>query len=143
MASHASIERVWSGPAYSFEEDFVPRPQPVAIHEGNADLLRGGLEDWIPDVSHSQPFMAMVEEGRAVSVCASVRITAAAHEAGVETLPLHRQKGHAVNVVAGWAIAVREMGAIPFYSTSWDNVASQKVAAKLDLTMCGVDFHVI
>jgi hypothetical protein len=29
----------------------------------------------------------VIEEGRAVSVCASARITRAAHEAGVETVP--------------------------------------------------------
>ncbi|TDJ22462.1 MAG: GNAT family N-acetyltransferase [Gammaproteobacteria bacterium] len=86
--------------------------------------------------------MAMIEDGQAVSVCASSRITDAAHEAGVETLPEHRRKGHAVNVVAGWASAVRLLGADPFYSTSWENVASQNVATRLGLSAFGVDFHI-
>ena len=71
-----------------------------------------------------------------------MRITAAAHEAGVETLPALRRRGHAVNEVAAWADAVRRTGAAPLYSTSWDNVASQNVAAKLGLSLFGVDFHV-
>ena len=142
LESDAPIEQVWTGPVYWLPEDIAPRVQPVEITEENADLLRGGLEDWLPDVSHRYPFMAIVEDDRAVSVCSSIRITDVAHEAGVETLPPYRGKGHAVNVVAGWAIAVRQMGAIPLYSTSWDNVASQNVAASLSSSMFGVDFHI-
>lgn len=122
--------------------DIIPKVRPVAINEANADLLRGGFEEWLPDVPHRQPFMAMIEDGHAVSLCASVRITDDAHEAGVETLPMYRQRGHAVNVVAGWARAVRKRKAIPFYSTSWDNMASQNVALSLGLSLFGTDFHV-
>lgn len=142
LASHAPIEDVSAGPAYWFSEDAIPSAEPVAIGEANADLLRGGLDDWLVDVPDRHPFMAIIEEGHAVSVCASVRITDAAHEAGVETLPAHRRRGHAVNVVASWANAVQKMGAAALYSTSWDNLASRGVAAKLGLTMFGVDFHV-
>ena len=142
LTSHAPIERVWAGPAYWFSTDVAPRAQPVEINESNADLLQGGLEDWLEDVPHRRPFMAMVEDGHAVSVCASVRITHAAHAAGVETLPTYRRKGHAANVVAGWANAVRKLHAIALYSTSWDNTASRNVAAGLGLSMLGVDFHI-
>lgn len=142
LESQTPIERVGSGPAYWFSTEVVPGLQPTEINETNADLLRGGFEDWLVDMPHRRPFMAMVEDGRAVSVCASVRITNAAHEAGVKTLPAYRQKGHAVNVVAGWASAVRKMRAIPLYSTSWDNTASRIVAARLGLSMFGVDFHI-
>ena len=142
LASHAPIERIWSGPAFWFSKDIAPGVLPVEISETNADLLRGGFEDWLEDVPYRRPFMAMIEDGQAVSVCASVRITDAAHEAGVETLLKYRRRGYAVNVVAGWARAVRKMSAIPLYSTSWDNTASQHVAKRLGLTMFGVDFHV-
>jgi hypothetical protein len=47
-----------------------------------------------------------------------------------------------VNVVAAWAEAVRRSGALPLYSTSSDNLASQSVATKLGATPFGVDFHV-
>jgi predicted GNAT family acetyltransferase len=60
----------------------------------------------------------------------------------VETLPEYRRRGFAVSAVAGWARAVRSSGAMPFYSTSWDNVASQAVAARLGASLAGVDFHV-
>ncbi len=142
LSSHKRIEQIWTGPAYWFETDVVPSLQSVEISEANADLLRGGLQDWLADVPHRRPFMAMIEDDHAVSVCASVRITPAAHAAGVETLPAYRQKGHAANVVAAWANAVRKLGAIPLYSTSSDNTASRALAARLGLSLFGVDFHI-
>ena len=128
LSSHKRIEQLWTGPAYWFSTDVVPSVQSVEISEVNADLLRGGLQDWLADVPHRRPFMAMIEDDHAVSVCASVRITPAAHAAGVETLPAYRQKGHAANVVAAWANAVRKLGAIPLYSTSSENTASRPVS---------------
>ena len=86
--------------------------------------------------------MAMVEDGHAVAVCASVRISAAVHCAGVETRAEHRRRGHAVNAVAGWGRAVLALGATPFYSTSWENIASQRVAQRLGLTMVALDFSI-
>ena len=151
LSAHQPIENSWAGPAYWFSTEHSPTfcnetspaIQPTQINESNADLLRGGFEDWLADVPHRQPFMAIVEDGRAVSLCASVRITDAAHEPGVETLLAYRQRGHAVNVVSGWAKEVQKVGAIPLYSTSWENHASQNVANRLGLTMFGVDFHII
>jgi hypothetical protein len=142
LSSHAPVEAVSAGPAYIFTQDVAGSMAPIAIDERNADLLRGGLEDWIPDVPHRRPFMAMVEDERAVAVCASVRISSAVHCAGVETRPEYRQRGHAVNAAAGWGRAVRALGARPFYSTSWDNIASQRVAERLGLTMVAVDFSI-
>ena len=94
------------------------------------------LHDW-------QPFLVIIEENKAVSVCRSVRITSQAHEAGVETLPGFRGKGYAADVVAEWASFVRSRGALPLYSTSWDNIASQAVARKLQLVSYGEDFHIL
>jgi predicted GNAT family acetyltransferase len=71
-----------------------------------------------------------------------VRITHEAHEAGVETLPDFRGRGYATDVVAGWARLVRSLGAVPLYSTSWENAASQAVARKLRLVQYGADFHI-
>ena len=60
---------------------------------------------------------------------------------GVETLPDFRGKGCAREVTAEWARRVRAAGAIPMYSTSWENKASQAVARKLHLNCYGADFH--
>lgn len=70
------------------------------------------------------PMAAVVVEGHAVSICASVRSSSTVHCAGVETLPQHRGRGYARHAVRGWAQLVRAIGATPFYGTTFDNVAS-------------------
>jgi RimJ/RimL family protein N-acetyltransferase len=142
LEAHAPVRKVWTGPAYRFAEYFEPSRPLVSLTEANAESLRGGFEELIEELPTWQPFVAIVEEGRAVSVCRSVRITPAAHEAGVETLPDFRGRGYAREVVAGWASSVRSSDAVPLYSTSWENTASQAVAKKLRLVQYGVDCHV-
>ena len=142
LKTHAPVRKLYMGPAYHFTEYPEPSRPLQAITETNAEMLRGGFEELIAELPAWQPFLAIVEEGRAVSVCRSVRITSEAHEAGVETLPDIRGKGYAKDVVAGWARAVRSLGAIPLYGTTWENAASQEVAKKLGLAKYGFDFHV-
>lgn len=142
LETHAPVRTLWMGPAYRFTEFPEPSRPLLVITETNAEILRGGFEELVADLPAWQPFLAVVEKGQAVSVCRSVRITPAAHEAGVETLPDFRGKGYAKDVVAGWARAVHSLGAIPLYSTSWENIASQAVAKKLRLAPYGADFDV-
>ncbi|MFL6207365.1 MAG: GNAT family N-acetyltransferase [Pyrinomonadaceae bacterium] len=142
LDGHAPVQRVETGPAYHFTEYRAPVRPLMTITETNVELLHGSFEELIEELPTWQPFVALVEEGRAVSVCRSVRITPAAHEAGVETLPNFRGKGYAQDVVAGWTRLVQSLGAMPLYSTSWENTASQAVAKKLRLVMYGADYHV-
>jgi RimJ/RimL family protein N-acetyltransferase len=144
LESHSPIERIWTGPAYALLSTLRPNASAsvVAINAANTHLLRGDFDAWLDDVPYRPPFFAVIDGGRAVSLCASVRISRAAHEAGVETLPVFRRRGHAESAVAAWARAVQQIGALPLYSTSSDNDASQGVAAKLGATQFGVDFHV-
>jgi RimJ/RimL family protein N-acetyltransferase len=142
LATHAPVHKLWMGPAYRFAEYFEPSRSLLAITETNAETLRGGFEELVAELPDWQPFLAVVEDSRAVSVCRSVRITPDAHEAGVQTLSDFSGRGYAKDVVAGWARVVQSMGAIPLYSTSWENTASQAVAKKLHLVPYGADFHV-
>src|SRR5262245_35550078 len=59
--------------------------------------------------------IAMVADGRAMSICASVILANMVHEAGVEALPDYRRRGFGVQAVAGWARAAQASGATPFY----------------------------
>ena len=143
LEAHAPVRRMWTGPTYHFTEYPEPPSRPLlAVTEANAGLLRGGFEELVEELPTFQPFFALTEEGRAVSVCRSVRITDAAHEAGVETLPEFRGRGYAKDVVTAWARSVSSKGATPLYSTSWENNASQALAKKLRLAQYGTDFHV-
>ena len=142
LEADAPVKKVSTGSAFYFPENIAPSRQPVGITEKDAERLQGGFEEMIAELPAWQPFVALIEEGRAVSVCRSVRITPEAHEAGVETLPDFRGKGYAKDVTAEWARRVRAAGALPLYSTSWENKASQAVARKLRLECYGADFGV-
>lgn|GEM_PF-437765 len=99
------------------------------MSQSNDYLLRDGLAPWRAEVPHQHPMVVAVQDGKAVSVCASVRKTATAHAAGVETLSEYRHQGHAAHAVIGWVMAVQHMGCIALYSTSWTNQASRRLAA--------------
>lgn len=142
LRAHAEIVRIWAGPAYRFPDRIGWPTSLTNITEQNADLLRDFFTDWVPGIGSIQPCVAVVDDGRAVSVCCSVRISPQAHEAGVETAERYRGRGYAPVVVAGWATAVRGLGRIPLYSTSWENAPSQRVASKLGLILYGSDLHV-
>src|SRR5262249_29091988 len=142
LARAEPIQAIESGPAYVFPDELPPAPSVVLITEANRDLLRPYLEPWLPDVATGQPLFAYVIDGHAASVCCSVRKTPIAHEAGVETVRDFRGRGYAVQVVAQWASAVRDLGRVPLYSTSWKNHASQALAAKLRLVQFGADLHI-
>ena len=142
LARVAPIEKTWAGPVFAFSNAMPITPAIVRVTDQNAECLRTFLDSWIGDVALCQPMLALLIDGRAVSLCCSVRVTEAAHEAGVETAASMRGRGYAPMVVASWARAVREDGAVPLYSTSWQNQASRSVAGKLDLVLVGSDLHI-
>ena len=141
LARSAAIQHTWLGPAFAFPAD-LPRTDAILVTPDNARVLEPLLAPWLPDVTASAPLFAATVDGQAVSVCGSVRRTDFAHEAGVETVPDYRGRGYAAHVVTAWARAVREMGRVPLYSTSWKNEASRAVARKLGLIQFGNDLHV-
>jgi hypothetical protein len=133
---------VWAGPAYLCSSDVRDGAGAVAIDDGNAHLLEPRFPDWLADVPHRRPFLAVIADGAVASLCASVRISRQVHCAGVETHPDFRRRGFALAAVSAWARAVRALGAAAFYSTSWDNLASRGVAQRLGLALVAADFHV-
>lgn len=144
LERHAPARKPGTGPAYHFPRDAMSPSRPLrALTEKDAWALQGGFEGLAAELPAWQPFVALVEGHRAVSVCRSVRITSEAHEAGVETLSDFRGRGYAKEVVAEWARLVRAAGATPLYSTSWENNASRAVARKLRLRCYGADFQVV
>lgn len=139
----APIANASAGLAFRFPASLAPgRDTQRLCDVQDANVLHPFLPKWVPDIGDSQPLIVRIIDGRAVAVCGSVRITPVAHEAGVETAAPFRGSGHAAAVVATWAIAVRQRGAEPLYSTSWQNAASRAVARKLALVPIGRDLHV-
>lgn len=145
IGSSFNVFNVRSGPLYhwvSRESQPASSVRMCRLTPADAWLLKGEFEAMRTELPAWQPFVALIEEGRAVAVCRSSRVTDEAHEAGVETLPEFRGRGYAVEVSSAWAQAVRETGAVPLYSTFWSNRASQNVAKKLRLEFVGSDFAI-
>jgi len=142
LARSGPVERTWAGPAFCFPKELPTLGNVVRVTEQNADLLSPLLEPWLGDAALCQPMVALSVSGCAVAVCCSVRRTAAAHEAGVETAPSYRRRGYAAQVVTAWAATARAIGRVPLYSTSWQNAASLAVAHRLSLLHFGSDLHI-
>lgn len=143
LARDARVLRTWMGPAFTFPEPLADAPHTAPVTAENADLLSPYLESWRGDIAGGVPMVVALDNGTAVSICASVRVTAQAHEAGVETHPEFRRRGHAARAVVAWARTVRAMGVVPLYSTSWDNEASLALSKSLGLIPFGADLHVL
>jgi RimJ/RimL family protein N-acetyltransferase len=143
LSADQEVRHIWSGPAFRFS-DTLPAQAIAAtrITRATIHLLRQMNWDQAAlarDFEEWEPMFAIVEGGVAVSLCFSSRLTEHAAEAGVETLEAYRGRGYASALVTSWAHAVRALGKVPLYSTSWDNLASQAVVRNLGLMQYGVD----
>ena len=110
-----------------------PQGEAIQVVRENVGVLRRHFESMIDNLEHFQPCLVVLDGDDAVSICDTVRRSARAAEAGLQTMETHRGKGHAVAVTSAWVSAIRAEGRIPMYSTSWENTASQGVAAKVGL----------
>jgi len=159
LRERGGIASEWCGPAYRFPRRIAAvgpeasgcAARLLAIEPADARLLERNFPDAIPDLSKRQPCIAVVEHGHAVSLCRCARSSGVipdavepcgAVEAGIETAPGHRGRGHAARAVAGWARAVRALGLEPLYSTSWQNRPSLRLAGRLGLIAYGEDLEI-
>jgi predicted GNAT family acetyltransferase len=78
-----------------------------------------------------------VSDGEVVSICHCARLSDRGAEAGVWTDAKYRGRGLAAAVTAAWASLLAGSGRTLFYSTSAENVSSQRVAARLGLREIG------
>ncbi|MFD2077772.1 GNAT acetyltransferase [Actinopolymorpha cephalotaxi] len=92
-----------------------------------ADLLAGRLGPWA----------VATHDTRVLAVAHTPVADSRGAEAGVWTHPDVRGRGLAGTVTAHWARLIRGTGRLPFYSTSADNLSSQRVAARLALRPIG------
>lgn len=145
LQPYAPIIREEQGPAYWIPEGGRAPQESVLITKRNAHILqtefprmRGLLMDDV-DVG---PITAVLAQGSAVSICYCARLSPSAAEAGVKTVPAFQRRGYATAAVAGWAVAIRERELLPLYSTTWDNIASMRVAQKLGIVLYGVDWSI-
>ena len=129
------------GPVFTFPNAFVEFSGLVAIED--VRLLEGNFHGWVSDeISGRSPILAIVEDGKAVSICFCARRSERGAEAGVETMTSFRARGLGTRVTAAWSLAITASGRMPIYSTTWSNGASLGVARKLGLIPCATDWSV-
>ena len=142
VRSVATETSIRAGPLFRFPAE-LPEPTDCStINATNLHLLEGTLDEWVQDAESGSLMTAALADGKAVSVCATVRSSSTVHCAGVETAAAYRGRGFAERAVAAWSKRVRARGAEPFYGTTFDNVPSQKVAWRLGLELVGSEFSV-
>jgi len=79
---------------------------------------------------------AIVQDGKVVSSCLSVRENAQAGECYIFTEPEYRCRGYGRRTVIAWAHHLQSLGKLPLYSHEESNWASGAVAKKLGLIPC-------
>ena len=124
-----------SGPAFRFPP-LVPEVgtgETLVIDESSAHLLDHFFPYTRTQLAWRAPVVVAVRNGAAVAACYCARRRPGACEAGVATAQPFQGQGLATAVVQAWRKAVEAAGTTPLYSTSWDNVPSLRVAAKLGL----------
>jgi hypothetical protein len=124
------------GPSFVVPSDLHPTGA-IETRPG-ADRERDRLVERMPEADRaalSEPWSVALADGQVAAVCETARSAPASVEAGVWTYERYRRRGYAAAVVATWATTVRDRTA--FYSTSWENVASQGVARRLGLRPLG------
>jgi len=110
------------------DDDLIPlRPADWWEPDEWCDLLAGELGPWA---------MSM-EAGQVTALCHTSRLSERAAEAGVWAHPNFRGHGRASAATAVWAGHPDLGDRVRFYSTSSDNGASRRVAAKLGLRPIG------
>jgi hypothetical protein len=123
------------GPAFRFPADPAGCTDDgtLVIDGTTAHLLEPHFPYTRSVLAARAPVVGVVRDGAVVSACFCARRRPAACEAGVATIEAFRGRGLATVAVRAWRRAAEAAGMTPLYSTSWDNLASRRVAARLGL----------
>jgi GNAT superfamily N-acetyltransferase len=144
LAAQAPLQEEYRGPAYWVPPGSARPANVVRIAATNAHLLQP-LFPWVLPLPHPPRrgvLVATVVQEMAVALCYCARIPDQVTHAGVETAEAFRGQGYATAAVIGWADEVRRQGLIPLYGTTWENLASQRIAQKLGMVLYGEDWSI-
>lgn len=155
LGAEAPIRRWWTGPLWTFPDDFAYSSDVATVSSGTPDgerLLAGirqtgmpmplvvmgffGIEDlW-------EPWCVALHEGQVASIAFAARLGSVGGEVGVATVAALRGRGYASAATAGWARSAALRGRQLFYSTQRENQSSRRVAERLGLRYLGASFSI-
>jgi hypothetical protein len=138
LSQVASVSPPRRGPSFVVAEELAAPTRAVELRSHLTDGDRERLRGMMPERDRSTlvvPWVVAVVDGRVAAVCETARATPRSVEAGVWTYEPYRHRGFGAAVTAAWARLVSDRTA--FYSTDWDNVASQGIARRLGLRPLG------
>lgn len=141
VAAHQPITNQHRGPAYVLPPLNAELGQTIFVRSAGDPPLHPELVARGWGLTEPEPYAGVVRDGHIVAVCYSSRDGAEACEAGVETATTYRGQGLGALVVRAWAAAVQRSGRHALYSTSWDNLPSQRIAARLGARQYGENWH--
>jgi GNAT superfamily N-acetyltransferase len=135
LAVHSPCPEVGVWQAYTCPDTLTPGQFPGAIRLEEAH--RALIERYQVEMDVTRrAIYAVIQDGRIVSTCLSVREHEQAGECYVYTVEPYRGRGFGKQVTAAWAYHLRQQGKIAFYSHALDNPASQAIARGLGLQPC-------
>lgn len=113
-------------------------PNDVKVNTKNTKIFIGSDDEAIkkfdPTFHKKYPVVyAVMQDNEIAACCVSSRENDKAGEAWIFTLPKYRKQGFGLKAVQLWAIELQKKGKIPFYTHEVSNIASQKLAEKLNL----------
>ncbi|MCA9855344.1 MAG: GNAT family N-acetyltransferase [Dehalococcoidia bacterium] len=143
LAEDGPIERNYFGPAYWLPPSVVVSPPEEArlLTEADGELLAPHFAWALADIQAGQPVFGVIRDGAVVAQCSCSRRTKRVVEAGIEVVEAYRGAGFAKDCTRAWVREMRERDLIPLWSTTWENEASQAIAARLGFEMYGTDWH--
>jgi RimJ/RimL family protein N-acetyltransferase len=122
------------GPSYVIPAGLTaPSPAVMQTYDrDDAEALRARIPKEGPVEGHG-PWAVALIDGNVASVCSTARDGPRGAEAGLYTYPAYRRKGFGAATTVTWASLIAEGGRTAFYTTSSENLSSQRVAQRLGL----------
>src|SRR5207302_1073695 len=150
LAADAPVRDHTLGLTWSFPDHFTYIHDTPVVSSGSragetllARLAQEGMPQQLAALGFSSPsefwppWCVALQNNEIASIAFAARLSRAAAETGVVTVPQFRGQGLAAAVTAGWAAHPALRGRALFYGTSRANVSSQRVVARLGLRFLG------
>jgi RimJ/RimL family protein N-acetyltransferase len=137
------VERNYFGPTYWLPPDAVVSPPEEArlLTPDDRAAIAPHFAWLLADIRAERPVSVVFRDGVVVAQCSCSRLTERAAEAGLEVAEAYRGQGLGKDCARGWAREMRDRELLTLWGTTWENDASQAIAAATGFELYGTDWH--